>query len=120
MSEWISVKERLPDNDEVVFVWTVGEQQCLAYLDGQYDGKPSWYIIPAHSGQFRSTCSVTHWMPLPGPPKKKEPFSICMCHNTLQFDLDGYFNYWLIPTMSDDERKYLAEWLNKMWTEHKS
>ena len=58
-SEWISVKERLPDNGEKVL--TVDNEGCMIVA--------SWYKL---GGWFLPVCRanpVTHWMPLPDPPK---------------------------------------------------
>ena len=61
VQEWISVKDRLPEND--------------AYIDVTTDG----VVIPAywHNDRFYAFTAigvatvggVTHWMPLPQPPK---------------------------------------------------
>lgn len=56
MSEWISVKERLPEDakDEYVLV------AC------NYHGE----IIVETRKKWNLDSSVTHWMPLPEPPKE--------------------------------------------------
>ena len=69
-SEWISVTERLPDeaNDYIV---------ALRYSSGayfstkrSYSKERGWYgVSPDH--YYRET-AVTHWMPLPEPPKEGE------------------------------------------------
>ena len=60
MSEWISVKERLPDESEVVLVY--GENACdwvheVALLEGEL-----WV------DRGEGLDGVSHWMPLPEPP----------------------------------------------------
>lgn len=73
MSEWISVEERLPSD----------ERSVLAYYGFGFDG------VPASDMRFMGTLSyfcfdpephwqhaghgvvVTHWMPLPEPPKEE-------------------------------------------------
>lgn len=66
MSEWISVEERLPDDmDAEVTV------DALAYEDGVihqafYD-KSSGVWIDTDGDELHG--EVTHWMPLPEPPK---------------------------------------------------
>lgn len=62
MSEWISVKDRLP---------TVGDE-VLACFKGQF----SWVMFTAVSTHHHGLvadgyASATHWMPLPEPPKEQ-------------------------------------------------
>lgn len=99
--EWISVKDRLPDNINNVlcltntlgkrpiqFIGSYTKGHEIAYYDEDYDGeydpiedkdgqlylKPGWYECEE---QIRSDFdeywiirdNVTHWMPLPEPPK---------------------------------------------------
>ena len=56
---WISVKDRLPDEGEYVLVW---ESQGFAYCDKLICGI---WNIGANNGAI-----ITHWMPLPEPPKE--------------------------------------------------
>lgn len=60
MPRWISVEERLPEDDDPVLIswWglLVGIGWCTA--------KKNWRDI---GGKFPHT--VTHWMPLPKPPR---------------------------------------------------
>ena len=78
---WISVKERLPDcNGKFLvhkMVWNSsiistlyfakdGEKICEYDLKG---AKDVWYDYDCEWGYF-SVDSVTHWMPLPEPPKE--------------------------------------------------
>ena len=59
-SEWISVKERLPEDKEPVLIWVYD-----AYEIGWYrtDIKRWESELEKNYG-----CYVTHWMPLPQPP----------------------------------------------------
>lgn len=59
MSEWISVKERIPDwKDGQVLVFTkYGFSICERTVNGRWQGKHANWI--------------THWMPLHEPPKMK-------------------------------------------------
>lgn len=59
--EWISVKDRLPDDDKTVLV-TDGIRICLSYYEGCCDLWRGGYIFGRE---------MTHWMPLPQPPKEK-------------------------------------------------
>lgn len=67
-SEWISVKERLPENARVYL--------CRCVIDGNTD-YPFFmvlhYILIDENPHFQHECDhglkVTHWMPIPEPPK---------------------------------------------------
>ena len=58
---WISVKEKLPEDDAMVLVW---EKQGFAYNDKLVNGV--W--------KYGSLCDaiITHWMPLPEGPKEAQ------------------------------------------------
>ena len=53
VQEWISVKDRLPDVGKLVLIYSEINGVCMDYHDG------------ATFGYY----GVTHWMPLPNPPK---------------------------------------------------
>ena len=57
---WIPVTERLPESDTAVIVATDSGMvfQCLYAYDG-------WDLWDGY------TVNITHWMPLPEPPKEK-------------------------------------------------
>ena len=62
--KWISVDERLPDVLEVrVKLLDGSEVNCWAQSDGDF------YWKCGGSEMFISEHQVTHWMPLPQPPK---------------------------------------------------
>ena len=67
MSEWISVKERLPEDFE--WVLAVDKDRCVGEAmfssrDGSWDGPYGEYHL----------YGVTHWMPMPEPPgEESEP-----------------------------------------------
>lgn len=62
-SSWISVKDKLPEDPLQTIIVTDGNQVCVAVYSVVY-------------GEFSVMCgrdtafSVTHWMPLPEPPKE--------------------------------------------------
>lgn len=57
--EWISVKDRLPENDNMVIIWGgIG-----FYMNA------NWYTLTGTSFPRKIEWEVTHWMPLPKPPK---------------------------------------------------
>lgn len=63
MNEWISVKERLPEEGEDVLAY-LGEGIfgiCWLLKDGYWETRDS-FLYPD---------DVTHWMPLPEPPKEE-------------------------------------------------
>ena len=61
--KWISVKERLPENEKCVLVYS----QDGGVAEGKYNARFKEWV------QFRWNVTelknVTHWMPLPKPPK---------------------------------------------------
>ena len=60
--KWISVEDRLPEEGQSVIVHYLDGWMPIAHL---LNGK--WY----QSGGETSWLSVTHWMPLPEPPKEE-------------------------------------------------
>ena len=60
--DWISVKERLPEDDNEVFVVTRSKK-------GQRNVDKGYYL--PEDGRFvhRGTAEVTHWIPLPKLPE---------------------------------------------------
>lgn len=61
MSNWISVKERLPEDDNYYLTYTT-EHTCVVY---RYDGDGEWVDDWDDSANH----DITHWQPLPEPPK---------------------------------------------------
>ena len=55
--KWISVEERLPEEDT----------EALAYRSGNIAVEFRW--AKCWENDALSNCTVTHWMPLPEPPK---------------------------------------------------
>lgn len=67
MSEWISVKDRMPQD----FVSVLG---CMRFA-GPYPAVRECYVIGGKHFFFpalRSVEAVTHWMPMPEQPKETE------------------------------------------------
>ena len=76
---WISVDDRLPDNEDMVFIYPEPDfdesgRIVLAYYS-QYDGgtngvkKNKWYCFDRSGYEFERDY-VTYWMPLPACPNK--------------------------------------------------
>lgn len=65
---WISVKDQLPENEQYVILWTkTGVMKYAKYLDDE-PHRP--WITYDEDGSIRAWDNVvTHWMPLPRPPK---------------------------------------------------
>ena len=63
--EWISVKERLPEDRKPVLVYTGGGFICKAYWFNTNDSIE--WISFVNFEDIEEY--VTHWMPLPEPPK---------------------------------------------------
>ena len=57
---WIPVTDRLPQDDEDVLVWVNGTHRDMAYRD-----EGVWY-----DEEHNHLKNITHWMPLPAPPKE--------------------------------------------------
>ena len=73
MPRWISVEERLPEDDANVLVYAIGnnENSCIAMTSYTHNlhgfhiegwRSPWQYFFYEHK--------ITHWMPLPEPPKE--------------------------------------------------
>ena len=81
VQEWISVRDKLPEEDGSYLVATnsFGDRQSVKLRWFAKDGemveahdlagqKDVWYLYDIECG-YVSINSVTHWMPLPQPPK---------------------------------------------------
>ena len=60
---WIPVTERLPEEKHAVLVWQ--PQYLNSYVVVLSDGE--WFV---YGGYGTKVFGVTHWMPLPEPPKE--------------------------------------------------
>ena len=70
--KWISVTERLPDEDGSYLVTTTTGAVTTAryYVSKTF---PATKLLPEYTSQakWQSNRDVTHWMPLPEPPKEE-------------------------------------------------
>ena len=64
-SDWISVEERLPEDDETVLVITSESEMEVCFYKTESKG------IFQRLGGLVLIYNVTHWMPLPEAPKMK-------------------------------------------------
>jgi hypothetical protein len=60
LPKWIPVTERLPENDKTVLVWD--RRNSREYFNICEHGR--WIILRQED--------ITHWMPLPEPPKEEK------------------------------------------------
>lgn len=66
--EWISVKDRRPSINEIVLVYdTFFEDVSIGYISEFLGERTIWIIDYGES----VSDTVTHWMPLPEPPKEE-------------------------------------------------
>lgn len=64
-NEWVSVDERLPDNNTQVLMWSAKWNIAEA---GSYYNKNFWVYSEIGDGYIAD--DITHWMPLPERPKE--------------------------------------------------
>ena len=73
VNEWISVEEKLPDTDDNVLVICNGEYKNIRFINAYdlaaYDSDEDEWILDSYP---EAVVTVTHWMPLPKPPKGVE------------------------------------------------
>jgi len=61
-SPWISVKDRLPNGDKKILVYCNGIGEIIVFYN---------LIDKVFMDELNIYIAVTHWMPLPQPPKEK-------------------------------------------------
>lgn len=65
--QWIRVEEEKPDTGQYVLVnHKDGVMQCAQYLISGYDDRELWML----DHYYKEQSEITHWMPLPEPPKE--------------------------------------------------
>lgn len=72
MSEWISVNDRLPPESwEAILIYGSAACTTCSKLPKAREGRycQSGSYIGFEFGEYDCPCDVTHWMPLPEPPK---------------------------------------------------
>lgn len=72
MSEWISVKDRLPPECEDVLIYSNGFSIIGAFLAYGTNGPICWQVNDWDESEISHALKeVTHWMSLPNPPEEK-------------------------------------------------
>ena len=68
-AEWIPVTERLPDYDQLVLIWHPGFERSFvgSRVDSALMSPLYWWRCELD--MYESEEVITHWMPLPEPPK---------------------------------------------------
>ena len=67
LNNWISVKDRLPEKDSTVLIYTDEHDIYMAKIYGENEAWP----ISNSCGCCGREERFTHWMPLPQPPKEE-------------------------------------------------
>ena len=72
--EWISVEDSLPEKNANVLLNVVARRRgkpfsCIGFYSVEPDDEPCFIL----DDNFTILKGVTHWMPLPKPPKAQEP-----------------------------------------------
>lgn len=70
MAEWISVKDRLPGDYQMVIGYTPSDGYMFVGDCVSGKGWTQWRIFTALRSTKIVKKKVTHWMPLPEPPEK--------------------------------------------------
>lgn len=69
-SQWISVKDRLPDKEDEYLAFGYSASNAARWIVVMYDPRDTfWYEL---SSDWDWTDDITHWMPLPAAPKEEE------------------------------------------------
>lgn len=73
VSSWIPCSERMPDDDEevlfaVIYPWDKKTRVTLGRRRTKKNGESWWSNGYCHFSDY----DVTHWMPLPEPPQRKD------------------------------------------------
>lgn len=76
MSEWISVKDRMPGRYETVLIAILtvngyGDPAKLVTIGGYDHSEKRWEQYTSTDRQLCRGETVTHWMPLPDPPEEE-------------------------------------------------
>lgn len=67
-NEWVSVEERLPENNAQVLMWSA--KWNIAEAGSYYNGR---FWVYSEIGDAYIADDITHWMSLPEPPDRRPP-----------------------------------------------
>ena len=67
--QWISVKERLPEDISDVLILSKEKKSCVGYYRSSDN---DWNMYNPCCSFHMELHGVTHWMPLPKPPEKAD------------------------------------------------
>ena len=71
MSEWTSVKDRMPEEETDVLALCRDRKCFVGYIcKPRWNGKINWVIWTAMKSTRIVNRKVTHWMPLPEAPEE--------------------------------------------------
>ena len=79
MTKWISVKDGMPDYQEEIIIFTTDKvvtsslfvKRYPCYDKDELYFEKNGFVISEEEGTYFKFNEVTHWMPLPEPPKEK-------------------------------------------------
>ena len=73
-TDWISVKDRLPEINQqfIAFVENKEVCNCCRYQNRSSDNSPTFYASTKTGLLICGLESISHWMPLPEPPKEEK------------------------------------------------
>lgn len=76
---WISVKDEIPSNDRRVLGTDGKKHEIVCCINSECE----WVGATSDYGILMSLDKVTHWMPLPSPPKDEDIYDKGSCDNIM-------------------------------------
>ena len=68
---WISVDEELPEKGKDVLVWSSGSDEPMVGYYWHWNWQRKQHMFDVYNDR-KIRGNITHWMPLPQPPRKEE------------------------------------------------